>query len=151
MSQRPTPEPRTAFAHFCPISTRWMDNDAYLHVNNVAYYSFFDTAVNEYLIRGGVLDIRRSTVTGLVAHSECNYFSPVAFPEAIEVGLRVGRLGRSSVTYELGVFREGSDSAAAQGRFVHVYVDRETSRPVIIPDDMRSLLERLIMPGGDTA
>ena len=151
MRQRPTPEPRTAFAHFCPISTRWMDNDAYLHVNNVAYYSFFDTAVNEYLIRGGVLDIRRSTVTGLVAHSECNYFSPVAFPEAIEVGLRVGRLGRSSVTYELGVFREGSDSAAAQGRFVHVYVDRETSRPVTIPDDMRSLLERLIMPGGDTA
>ena len=86
MTERPTPLLRDDFAHFCPISTRWMDNDAYLHVNNVAYYSFFDTAVNEYLIRGGVLDIRRSTVTGLVAQSECTYFSPIAFPEAIEVG-----------------------------------------------------------------
>ena len=144
MSQRPTAEHRDSFVHFCPITTRWMDNDAYLHVNNVAYYSFFDTAVNDYLIQGGVLDIRRSTVTGLVAHSECNYFSPVAFPEAIEVGLRVARLGSSSVTYELGVFRKGSDTAAAQGRFVHVYVDRETSRPVAIPDNMRALLEPLV-------
>jgi acyl-CoA thioester hydrolase len=126
-----------------------MDNDAYLHVNNVAYYSFFDTAVNEYLIRGGVLDIRRSTVTGLVAHSECNYFSPVAFPEAIEVGLRVGRLGNSSVTYELAVFGSDSGTASAQGRFVHVYVDRETSRPVTIPDGMRALLERLIITERD--
>lgn len=146
MSQRPAPEHRDAFVHFCPISTRWMDNDAYLHVNNVAYYSFFDTAVNDYLIQGGVLDIRRSTVTGLVAHSECSYFSPVTFPEAIDVGLRVARLGRSSVTYELGVFQKESDTAAAQGRFVHVYVDRETSRPVSIPDNMRALLEPLVMP-----
>jgi len=149
MSNRPIPEHRDAFAHFCPITTRWMDNDAYLHVNNVAYYSFFDTAVNEYLIRGGVLDIRRSTVTGLVAHSECNYFSPVAFPEAIEVGLRVGRLGNSSVTYELAVFGSYTETASAQGRFVHVYVDRETSRPVSIPDGMRCLLERLIITEPD--
>lgn len=149
MSQRPTPLKRKDFNHFCPITTRWMDNDAYLHVNNVAYYSFFDTAVNEYLIQGGVLDIRRSTVTGLVAHSECSYFSPVAFPEAIQVGLRVARLGKSSVTYELGVFREDEDSASAQGRFVHVYVNRQTSRPVDIPDDMRRLLERLIIDSGE--
>jgi acyl-CoA thioester hydrolase len=147
MSQRPVPENRSAFPHFCPITTRWMDNDAYLHVNNVAYYSFFDTAVNDYLIQGGVLDLRRSTVTGLVAHSECNYFAPVTFPEAIEVGLRVARLGGSSVTYQLGIFCEWSDQAVAQGQFVHVYVDRETARPVRIPDDMRALLGQLVMPG----
>ncbi len=145
MSERPTPEPRSAFAHFCPISTRWMDNDAYLHVNNVAYYSFFDTAVNEYLILGGVLDIRQSPVTGLVAHSQCHYFSPLAFPEKIEVGLRVARLGTSSVTYELGVFRAGDDLAAAQGQFVHVFVDRLTSRPVPLPDPMRALLKPLVI------
>jgi acyl-CoA thioester hydrolase len=113
----------------------------------VAYYSFFDTAVNDYLIQGGVLDLRRSTVTGLVAHSECNYFAPVTFPEAIEVGLRVARLGGSSVTYQLGIFCEWSDQAVAQGQFVHVYVDRETARPVRIPDDMRALLGQLVMPG----
>lgn len=146
MSNRPTPDPRSAFPHFCPITTRWMDNDAYLHVNNVAYYSFFDTAVNDYLIQGGVLDLRKSTVTGLVAHSECNYFSPVAFPEALEVGLRVGRLGRSSVTYELAVFRAGDTLASAQGRFVHVYVDRQTSRPVAIPEKMRAVLAPLVVP-----
>ena len=149
MSHRPLPHPRASYAHFCPISTRWMDNDAYLHVNNVAYYSFFDTAVNEYLIRGGVLDIRRSTVTGLVAHSECHYFSPIAFPEAIEVGLRVARLGTSSVTYELAIFQSGAELAAAQGRFVHVYVDRETSRPVPIPANMRALLDPLVVPNAD--
>lgn len=147
MSQRPVPEHRSSFPHFCPITTRWMDNDAYLHVNNVAYYSFFDTAVNEYLIRGGVLDLRRSTVTGLVAHSECSYFAPIAFPESIEVGLRVARLGRSSVTYELGIFRETGDTAVAQGQFVHVYVDRETSRPVNIPETMNALLQRLVVTG----
>ena len=147
MSQRPVSENRSAFPHFCPITTRWMDNDAYLHVNNVAYYSFFDTAVNDYLIRGGVLDLRRSNVTGLVAHSECNYFEPIAFPEAIEVGLRVARLGGSSVTYQLGIFRKGSNKAVAQGQFVHVYVDRKTARPVSIPDPMRELLARLVMPG----
>lgn len=146
MSERPTPEPRSAFAHFCPINTRWMDNDAYQHVNNVAYYSFFDTAVNEYLILGGALDIRQSTVTGLVVHSQCHYFSPLAFPEKIDVGLRVARLGSSSVTYELGVFREGGDLAAAQGQFVHVYVDRLTSRPVPLPAPMRALLAPLVIP-----
>lgn len=123
MTQRPAPLCRDDFTHFCQISTRWMDNDAYLHVNNVAYYSFFDTAVNEYLIRGGVLDIRSSTVTGLVAHSECTYFEPIAFPEAIEIGLRVARLGNSSVTYELAVFRAETETAAAQGRFVHGHLD----------------------------
>ena len=147
MSQRPIPQKRADFPHFCPITTRWMDNDIYRHVNNVAYYSFFDTAVNDYLIQTGVLDIHRSTVTGLVAHSECDYFTPIAFPEAIEVGLRVTRLGRSSVTYALGVFRKNTDAAVAQGRFVHVYVDRESVRPVSIPDDMRTALSRLVMPG----
>ena len=129
---------------FVPITTRWMDNDVYGHVNNVTYYSFFDTAVNRCLIDMGALDIGRSDVIGLVVETGCTYFSSLAFPDEIEVGFRVARLGTSSVRYELGVFRQGESSAAAQGYFVHVYVDRETRRPAPIPDKFRAKLAELV-------
>ena len=147
MSTRPTPKTRGAFGHFTRITTRWNDNDAYRHINNVSYYAFFDTALNEFLILGGVLDIEDSAVTGLIVHSQCDYFSPLTFPERIDVGLAVGALGSSSVTYELAAFREGGEHAAAQGKMVHVYVDRETGRPVELPQDMRRHLAGL---GKDT-
>ncbi|MDN5843880.1 MAG: acyl-CoA thioesterase [Alcaligenaceae bacterium] len=129
---------------FVPITTRWMDNDVYGHVNNVTYYSFFDTAVNRCLIDMGMLDIEHSGVIGLVVETGCTYFASLAFPDEIEVGFRVARLGTSSVRYELGVFRQGESSAAAQGYFVHVYVDRETRRPAPIPDDLRAKLAGLV-------
>lgn len=128
---------------FVPITTRWMDNDVYGHVNNVTYYSFFDTAVNRCLIDMGTLDIEHSDVIGLVAETSCTYFASLAFPDEIEVGFRVARLGTSSVRYELGVFRLGESSPAAQGYFVHVYVDRDTRRPAPIPDELRAKLARL--------
>lgn len=144
MTQRPTPKTRDAFAAFCPISTRWSDNDAYRHVNNVTYLSFFDTAVNENLIKGGVLDIENSDAIGLVARSNCDYFAAVSFPEKIDVGLSVSRLGTSSVTYELAVFPENKTQAAAQGQLVHVYVDRQTNRPVDLPAALRAHLSGLV-------
>ena len=142
---RPEAKTRSDFKHFHTITTRWMDNDAYGHVNNVVYYSWFDTVVNQFLIANGVLDIERSKVIGLVIETQCNYFASVAFPDRINAGLRVTKLGNSSVRYEVGIFREGEDSAAAQGHFVHVYVDRETRRPASIPDDMRKLLQSIEM------
>lgn len=120
-----------------------MDNDAYGHVNNVVYYSWFDTVVNEFLIANGALDIEHSPVIGLVIETQCNYFASVAFPEAIAAGLRVTKLGNSSVRYEVGIFREGEDSASAQGHFVHVYVDRESRKPSAIPEKMRALLQTI--------
>lgn len=120
-----------------------MDNDAYGHVNNVVYYSWFDTVVNEYLIRYGVLDIAASPIVGLVVETRCSYFSELAFPQAVTAGLRVGHLGTSSVRYEIGIFSEGADLASAQGHFVHVYVDRATRRPVPLPASLREALERL--------
>lgn len=120
-----------------------MDNDAYGHVNNVVYYSWFDTVVNEFLIANGALDIEHSPVIGLVIETQCNYFASVAFPEAIAAGLRVTKLGNSSVRYEVGIFREGEDSASAQGHFVHVYVDRESRKPSAIPETMRALLQTI--------
>jgi acyl-CoA thioester hydrolase len=120
-----------------------MDNDVYGHVNNVVYYSYFDTVVNEYLIRTGVLDYERGAIIGLVAETHCNYFAPLAFPDRVEAGLRVTRLGASSVRYEVGLFREGEEQAAAQGHFVHVYVDRVTRRPVSLPEGLRAALEPL--------
>lgn len=130
MSERDRPEPRSAYRHFLPIQTRWMDNDAYGHVNNVVYYSWFDTVVNAYLIDRGVLDIERSPTVGLVVETRCSYFSELAFPQQVEAGLRVGRIGSSSVRYEIGLFAEGAPLCAARGHFIHVYVDRETRRPV---------------------
>ncbi|HXF46598.1 MAG TPA: thioesterase family protein [Burkholderiaceae bacterium] len=143
MSTRPEPTRRQQYRHFLAIQTRWMDNDAYGHVNNVVYYSWFDTVVNEYLIRYGVLDIAASPVVGLVVETRCSYFSELAFPQAVTAGLRVGHLGTSSVRYEIGIFSEGADLASAQGHFVHVYVDRATRRPVPLPASLRDALERL--------
>ncbi|WP_336488950.1 acyl-CoA thioesterase [Methylobacterium nigriterrae] len=129
------------------LGTRWSDNDVYGHVNNVVYYAFFDTAVNGCLVESGVLDIARSPVIGLVVETGCRYFAPVAFPDRLTAGLRVARLGRSSVRYEIALFREDEDAAAAQGHFVHVYVDRETRRPVPLPADLRNVLAGWVMPG----
>ena len=140
---RPTPDPRTAYRHFRAISTRWMDNDQYGHVNNVVYYSYFDTVVNQYLIEQGVLDIERSEVIGLVVETRCNYFSPLSFPDTVQAGLRVANLGSSSVRYEVGLFRNDDPFASAQGHFVHVYVDRSSRRPTILPDAFRTALQSL--------
>jgi acyl-CoA thioester hydrolase len=134
---------RTDYRYFQTITTRWNDNDAYGHVNNIVYYSWFDTAVNQFLIENRVLDIEHSPVIGLVIETQCNYFQAVAFPEQITAGVRVARLGNSSVRYEVGIFREGQDTAAAQGHFMHVYVDRASRRPTLIPDAMRTLLESI--------
>ncbi|SEA26714.1 acyl-CoA thioesterase [Paraburkholderia sartisoli] len=142
---KPTPTPREAYRHFLPISTRWMDNDVYGHVNNTVYYSYFDTVVNEYLIRAGALDFERGATIGLVVETHCNYFEPFVFPERVEAGLRVARLGSTSVRYEVGLFREGGTHAAAQGHFVHVYVDRGTRRPVALPDVLHAALAPLVV------
>ena len=136
---------RALYPAFRRITTRWMDNDAYRHVNNVVYYSFFDTAVNQMLIEAGVLDIASSPAIGLVVETGCRYFAPVAFPDTIDAGVRVTQLGRSSVRYEVGLFRNDEASAAAAGHFVHVYVDRETNRPTPIPDATRGFLETLLV------
>ncbi|RJF94994.1 acyl-CoA thioesterase [Noviherbaspirillum saxi] len=134
---------RSDFKHFHTITTRWMDNDAYGHVNNVVYYSWFDTVVNQFLIANRVLDVERGPVIGLVIETQCNYFASVAFPERVTAGLRVTKLGNSSVRYEVGIFREDEDTASAQGHFVHVYVDRNMRKPSPIPEDMRALLATL--------
>jgi acyl-CoA thioester hydrolase len=143
MTARIAPEPRSAYLHFDHITTRWMDNDVYLHVNNVVYYSYFDTAVNRLLIARGVLDIASSPVIGLVVETQCRYFRPIAFPDTVHAGLRVGHLGTSSVRYEIGLFRNEEETASAQGHFVHVYVDRATSRPTPLPEKMREVLRPL--------
>ena len=140
---RQQPETRDRYAEFVPIMTRWMDNDLYNHVNNVVYYSFFDTAVNGYMVQAGVLDLESSRVIGLVVETACQYFSPISFPDLVYCGLRVAHLGTSSVRFEIGVFRNEENVAAAQGHFVHVTCDRETHRPVPMPADMRAALEKL--------
>jgi acyl-CoA thioester hydrolase len=134
---------RSDYQHFHPITTRWMDNDAYGHVNNVVYYSWFDTVVNQFLIANGALDIEHSPVIGLVIETQCNYFASVAFPDLVTAGLRVTKLGNSSVRYEVAIFRGDEDRASAQGHFVHVYVDRLTRKPSAIPDRMRTLLQTI--------
>jgi acyl-CoA thioester hydrolase len=144
---RPTAGRRADYPHFQVIPTRWIDNDVYGHVNNVVYYEYFDTVVNQYLIEQGALDIERSTVIGLVVETQCNYFAPITFPDVVHVGLRVARLGSSSVRYEIGIFRNDDQDAAAQGHFVHVYVDREERRPTTLPDALRRALSRLVVPG----
>lgn len=143
---RPTPEPRSAYRVFRQITTRWMDNDQYGHVNNVVYYSWFDTAVNAHLIEAGVLDPARGSVIGLVVQTQCQYFAPLAFPQTIEAGIRVARLGSSSVRYEVGLFAQGAPMTAARGHFVHVYVDRATQRPVPLPAALRTALQALQIP-----
>lgn len=132
---------RADFATFEPIETRWADNDAYGHVNNVVYYGFFDTAVNRRLARAGLLDIEQGETIGLVVETGCRYHAPAAFPDALEAGVRVARLGTSSVRYELAIFKAGQDEAVAEGFFVHVYVDRETRRPKPLDARWRETLE----------
>ena len=134
---------RHAFPYLERIPTRWDDNDVYGHVNNVRYFAFFDTAINSWLIREGGLDIERDDVIGVCAESHCAYTAAIAFPDAVEVGLRAGHIGRSSVRYELAVFKAGEEEPAATGWFVHVFVERETRRPVALPARLRDALERL--------
>ncbi len=143
-SSRPQPLTRADFRVWRTLTTRWMDNDVYGHVNNVVYYSWFDTAVNAHLIESGALDIHAGEVIGLVVETQCHYFAPLAFPQPIEAGIRVAHRGRSSVRYEIGLFAEGESHAAAQGHFVHVYVDRAGRRPVsALPTPLQSVLEKL--------
>ena len=137
---------RAEYSRFLSLPTRWMDNDVYGHVNNVLYYGFFDTAINHYLIAEGGLDITAGEVIGFAVESKCQYLQPLAFPEVVEVGLRVGKLGNSSVRYELAIFKQNETFAAAAGYFVHVFVDRETQRPVPIPERIRAALAGLIVP-----
>ncbi|MFC4425211.1 acyl-CoA thioesterase [Deinococcus navajonensis] len=134
---------RDSFRQFECLTTRWMDNDVYGHVNNVVYYSYFDTAVNAYLIRQGVIDPHQGEVIGLVVESGCQYFAPLAFPQVVRAGLRVGRVGTTSVRYEIGLFDEEQLEASATGHFVHVYVDRHTRRPVPLPAPLRAAAEQL--------
>ncbi|MBM3572477.1 MAG: acyl-CoA thioesterase [Alphaproteobacteria bacterium] len=138
-------ESRSRYKHFQRIQTRWMDNDIYGHVNNVTYYSYFDTVVNEYLIRAGGLDIHKGAIVGFVVETSCRYRKPITFPDVIDAGLRVSKLGNSSVRCEIGIFRDGEDDAAAAGHFVHVYVDRAANRPVPIPPAIRGALEKLLV------
>ncbi len=128
---------------FRRIPTRWSDNDIYGHVNNVVYYSWFDTAVNALLIERGALDIHGGSTIGFVVETQCSYFSPLAFPQVVEAGVRVARAGSSSVRYEIALFASGADTSAAQGHFVHVYVDRATRRPVPLPDALRRVVDAL--------
>jgi acyl-CoA thioester hydrolase len=144
-TSRPQAEPRSAFKVFRRIDTRWMDNDVYGHVNNVVYYSWFDTAVNAHLIEQGALDIHQSETIGLVIETQCNYFAPLAFPQIIEAGIRVAKMGSSSVRYEIGLFAQGEGLCAARGHFVHVYVDKENRRPVkALPVKLKTVLETLL-------
>lgn len=140
MTSRPEPRQRGDYRKFLVIGTRWMDNDVYGHINNVQYYSYFDTAVNRYLIEAGVLDIREGQIIGLVVETHCNFFSSAAFPDDIEAGIRVDHVGRSSVRYEIGLFVKDSQAAIAQGHFVHVYVDRISRSPLEIPEKFRKAL-----------
>ncbi len=139
----PTPTRRADFPHFLVIPTRWMDNDVYGHVNNVVYYSYFDTVINEHLIKDGGLDIHQGSAIGYCVESQCRFMAPLAFPEILDAGLRVAHLGKSSVRYEIALFRQGEAEPAAVGWFVHVFVDREANRPTPIPPRIRTCLERL--------
>ena len=140
---RPTPAPRSEFKAWIQVDMRWADNDAYGHVNNTVYYQWFDSAVNGWLVANGLLDIAAGDPIALVAETSCSFFSPLAFPGPVEVGLALGDAGRSSVRYRIGVFAAGADSASAQGEFVHVLVDRASRRPFAIPETWRTALETL--------
>ncbi|HEY8382116.1 MAG TPA: thioesterase family protein [Microvirga sp.] len=145
MSERPERLSREAFRVFRAVPTRWMDNDVYGHVNNVHYYSYFDSAVNGWLIERGLLDLKASDTVGLVVETGCTYFESAAFPEILEAGIAVERLGRSSVRYRIGIFKSGAPLAAAQGHFTHVYVDRATQKPVAIPEASRAAFADLLV------
>lgn len=142
-SRREEPRLRDNYRHFQRITTRWLDNDAYGHVNNIVYLGWFDTVVNEYLIQSNLLDVRQGTVVGFVVETQCRYHSPLAFPQTIEAGLRVGRIGSSSVRYEVGIFAEGSPSESAGGHLVHVYVNRASGKPTSLPPALRTVLQAI--------
>ena len=142
--QKLAPPKRSDFVAFEEIHSRWMDNDAYGHINNVVYYSFFDTAVNRYLIERNVLDVLKSEAIGFVIETQCKYFSPIAYPDLVHVGLKVTHLGNSSVKDEVAIFKNDDDIASAAGSFVHVYVNRSTNKPTPIPQDVREILAGLI-------
>jgi len=145
-SRPPTKAPRRGdYRHFLAIPTRWMDNDVYAHVNNVTYYSYFDTAVNQHLVAHGGLRPDSDPVVGYVVETNCRYLAPIAFPQVVDAGLRVMRMGRSSVVYEIGIFVAGTDECAAFGRFVHVWVERATNRPADIPPGIRAALAPLVV------
>jgi acyl-CoA thioester hydrolase len=144
MSDRKAIGSRDDYGYFCPVTTRWSDNDIYGHINNVAYYSYFDSVANRFLIERGGLDIHGGSMIGLVVNSGCNYHAALAYPDPLEGGMRVNRLGNSSVEYGLAIFRQGEQQAAAEGHFTHVFVDRETRRPVPIPAAIRAALETLL-------
>jgi acyl-CoA thioester hydrolase len=148
MDERKAPETRDRYRHFLSIPTRWMDNDIYGHVNNVVYYSYFDTVINEYLIRAGGLDITKGEIVGLAVETFCRFHRELTFPEVVEAGLRVGKLGNSSVRYEIAIFKKDIAEAAATGHFVHVFVqraERAERKPVPIPAPIRAALERLVV------
>ncbi len=145
MADKPTPTRRADYGGFCRITTRWIDNDAFGHVNNVNYYSFFDTTVCTHLVKNGVFHPTEGEVIGLVVESGCNYFSSVAYPDLITGGLRVERIGTSSVRYGIGIFRNDEQTASAAGHFIHVYVDRYTQRPVPLPAALRTVVEALVV------
>ena len=144
---RPNPPVRSDYRAFRSISTRWMDNDVYGHVNNAIYYSFFDTVVSGWLVEHGIVDYERGQTIGLAVDSQCSYYAPIAFPDQITGGMCVRRIGTSSVKYAVGIFRKDEDQAAASGTFTHVYVDRETRRPVPLPQETRSILETVLIAG----
>ena len=144
--KKPSPPIRADFVAFEEVHSRWMDNDAYGHINNAVYYSFFDTAINRHLIECNVLDIAKSETIGLVVETQCKYFSPIVYPDLIHVGLKVVHLGNSSVKYELAIFVNNDDVASALGHFVHVYVDRKTNKPTPIPQNVRDVLQELVNP-----
>jgi acyl-CoA thioester hydrolase len=141
--EKPQPEGRAGYKAFRTMGTRWLDNDAYGHVNNVVYYSWFDTVVNAHLIEQGALDIHGGETIGLVIETQCNYFAPVEFPQTVEAGLRVAKIGTSSVRYEVGLFLQGEPLTVAKGHFIHVYVDRATRRPTSLPERLKNVLEAL--------
>ncbi len=141
---RPQPANRDGFKAFRSITTRWMDNDVYGHMNNVVHYSLFDTAVNGWLLDQGVLDFRNGDQVGLVVETGCNYFSEIMFPDLVTAGIRVAKLGSSSVRYEIALFRNDEEQAAAEGHFVHVYVDATTRRPRPLKAELRAALETLL-------
>lgn len=138
------PPTTSSYRYFVPITTRWMDNDTYGHINNVVYYSYFDSAANLFLIREGGLDIETAPIIAVVVESMCNYHKALAYPVALRAGVRVDKLGTRSVTYGIGIFQEGDDAAAAHGHFVHVFVDRQTRRPAPIPEGIRAALARIV-------
>jgi acyl-CoA thioester hydrolase len=144
-------QPRSSYKHFLKIPTRWRDNDVYQHVNNVVYYSFFDTVINEYLIKEGGLDFEHGDVVGLAIETQCAFHKQIQFPQVVDAGLRVGKLGNSSVRYEVGLFIEGDEECAASGYFVHVFVERPENKPTPIPPKLRACMERLLTDdsGGD--